>query len=78
MKIAHVTTVGISLYGLLLNQMRSLREQGYEIVAISSPTSFASAIEAAGVRHIAVPISRNITPIADLISLWRLWRVMRR
>jgi glycosyltransferase involved in cell wall biosynthesis len=78
MKIAHVTTVGISLYGLLLNQMRSLREEGYEIVAISSPTSFASAIEAAGVRHIAVPISRNITPIADLISLWRLWRVMRR
>ena len=37
-----------------------------------------AAIEAAGVRHIAVPISRNITPVADLISLWRLWRVMRR
>ena len=78
MKIAHVTTVGISLYDLLLNQMRSLREEGYEIVAISSPSSFGPAIEAAGVRHIAVPISRNITPIADLISLWRLWRVMRR
>ena len=41
MKIAHVTTVGVSLYGLLLNQMRSLREEGYEIVAISSPSSFA-------------------------------------
>jgi len=78
LKIAHVTTVGISLYGLLLNQMRSLREEGYEIVAISSPSSFAPAIEAAGFRHIAIPITRNITPIADLISLWRLWRVMRR
>ena len=78
MKVAHVTTVGASLYGLLLNQMRSLREEGYEIVAISSPSSFAPAIEAAGVRHIAVPITRNITPVADLISLWRLWRVMRR
>jgi glycosyltransferase involved in cell wall biosynthesis len=77
-KVAHVTTVGISLYGLLLNQMRSLREAGYEVVAISSPSSFAPAIEAAGVRHISVPITRNITPIADLISLWRLWRVMRR
>jgi glycosyltransferase involved in cell wall biosynthesis len=78
MKVAHVTTVGVSLYGLLINQMRSLREEGYEIVAISSPSSFAPAIEAAGVRHIGVPITRNITPIADLISLWRLWRVMRR
>ena len=78
MKVAHVTTVGISLYGLLLNQMRSLREAGYEVVAISSPSSFAPAIEAAGVHHISVPITRNITPIADLISLWRLWRVMRR
>jgi glycosyltransferase involved in cell wall biosynthesis len=77
-KVAHVTTVGISLYGLLLNQMRSLREEGYEIVAISSPDSFAPAIKAAGVRHIGVPITRNITPIADLVSLWRLCRVMRR
>jgi glycosyltransferase involved in cell wall biosynthesis len=77
-KIAHVTTVGISLYGLLLNQMRSLREEGYEVVGISSPSRFAAALETAGVRHIAVPISRNITPVADLISLWRLWRVMRR
>lgn len=78
MKVAHVTTIGASLYGLLLNQMRSLQEEGYEIVAISSPSSFVPAIEAAGVRHIAVPITRNITPVADLISLWRLWRVMRR
>jgi len=78
MKVAHVTTVGVSLYGLLINQMRSLREEGYEIVAISSPSSFAPAIEAVGFRHIAVPITRNITPVADLISLWRLWRVMRR
>lgn len=78
MKVAHVTTVGASLYGLLLNQMSSLREEGYEVVAISSPSSFAPAIKAAGVRHIPVPITRNITPVADLVSLWRLWRVMRR
>ena len=78
MKIAHVTTVGISLYGLLLNQMRSLRQEGYEVVAISSPSSFAPAIEAAGIRHIGVPMTRKITPVADLVSLWRLWRVMRR
>ena len=46
--------------------MRSLREEGYEIVAISSPSSFAPAIESKGVRHISVPITRKITPVADL------------
>ena len=78
MKVAHVTTVDMSLRGLLLNQLQSLREEGYEVVGISSPGSDVAAIEAAGIRHIAVPISRNLTPLADLASLWRLYRVMRR
>ncbi len=77
-KIAHVTTVDISLHALLLNQMRSLRAAGYEVAGISSPGTDVPAIKAAGVRHLAVPMSRNFTPLADLVSLWRLWRVMRR
>ncbi len=78
MKIAHVTTVAVSLRGLLLNQLQSLRDEGYEVVGISSPGSDVATIEAAGLRHIPVSISRNLTPLADLVSLWRLYRVMRR
>ncbi|MEO7317600.1 MAG: glycosyltransferase family 4 protein [Chthoniobacteraceae bacterium] len=78
MKIAHVTTVDMSLLGLLLNQLRSLRDEGYEVAGISSPGNDVPAIEAARIRHIAVPISRNLTPLADLLSLWRLYRAMRR
>ena len=77
-KIAHVTTVDLSLRGLLLNQLQSLRAAGYEVAGISSPGGDVPAIEAAGIPHIAVPISRNLTPLADLASLWRLYRVMRR
>jgi glycosyltransferase involved in cell wall biosynthesis len=77
LKIAHVTTVDISLRWLLQNQLQSLRDAGYEVVGISSPGSNVPAMEAAGIRHIAVPISRNLTPLADLISLWRLCRTMR-
>ena len=77
-KIAHVATVDISLFGLLLNQMQSIRDAGYEVAGISSRGGSVPAIEAAGIRHIAVPISRNLTPLADLLSLWRLWRIMRR
>ena len=77
-KIAHVTTVAMSLRGLLLNQLQSLRAAGYEVAGISSPGGDVAVIEAAGIRHLAVPISRNLTPFADLASLWRLYRVMRR
>jgi glycosyltransferase involved in cell wall biosynthesis len=78
LKIAHVTTVDISLRWLLQNQLQNLREAGYEVVGISSPGSDVPAIEAAGIRHVAVPISRKLTPLADLVSLWRLCRTMRR
>ena len=78
MKIAHVTTVDMSLSGLLLNQLQSLADEGYEVAGISSPGTFVPAIEAAGIRHIPVTISRNLTPVADLVSLWRLYRTMRR
>ena len=77
-KIAHVTTVDISLHGLLLNQMRSLHAAGYDVAGISAPGEVVPDIEASGVRHLAVPMSRNFTPLADLVSLWRLWRAMRR
>ena len=78
MKIAHVTTVDASLRALLLNQMRSLCDAGYDVSGISSYGPDVPAIEAAGIRHLAVPISRNLTPLADLASLWRLWAAMRR
>ncbi len=63
---------------LLSNQMSSLRESGFEVVGISSPSSREELRDIEGTRHVAIPISRNLTPFADLVSLGRLWRVMRR
>lgn len=77
-KVAHVTTADISLRYLLLDQMRSLQRAGYEVVGISSPGPDVPAVEAAGIRHVPVPMTRNFTPGADLVSLYRLYRVMRR
>lgn len=77
-KIAHVTTIDQSLEYLLLHQLCSLQQAGYRVVGISTPGLHVPAVEATGVRHIPVPISRNLTPLADLLSLWRLYRVMRR
>jgi glycosyltransferase involved in cell wall biosynthesis len=77
-RVAHVTTIDMALRYLLLNQMGSLVEAGYDVAGISSPGPNVAALEAAGIRHIAVPMTRNVTPVADLVALWRLYRVMRR
>ena len=77
-KVAHITTIDMSLRLLLLNQLRSIQAAGYEVVGISSPGPHVSAIEAAGIRHIPVPMTRNFTPAADLKSLVLLTRLIRR
>ena len=77
-KVAHVTTVAASLEGLLLNQMKSIQSKGYEVVGISSPGVEVPLLETAGIRHVAIPMSRKVTPLLDLLSLVRLYVVMRR
>ena len=78
MKIAHITTVDMTLVLLLIHQLDSIRQAGYEVVGISSPGAGVPIIEAAGLRHIPVAMTRSINPLADLASVWRLYRVMRR
>ncbi len=77
-RVAHITTVPMSLRYLLLNQLLSLQADGYEVVGISAQGPEVPDVKAAGIRHIAVPITRNFTPLRDLVTLWRLYRVMRR
>lgn len=77
-KVAHITTVSGSLKYLLLNQLRYLQAAGYEVVGISAPGSAVDTLAAAGIRHIAVPLTRRMTPREDLRALIQLVRVMRR
>jgi glycosyltransferase involved in cell wall biosynthesis len=77
-KVAYVTTVDITLRYVLLEQMQSIQQAGYDVVAISAPGANVPAVEAAGIRHVAVPMTRTFSPLADLRSLWRLYRVIRR
>lgn len=78
LKVTHITTIDLSLRYLLLNQLQSIQAEGYEVVGISNSGPEVPVVEAAGIRHIAVPMTRNFTPLADLRSLWQLYRVMRR
>ena len=69
----------MSLSYLLLNQLRSLQQDGYETIGISSPGQNVPMIETAGIRHIPVQITRNpFTPVQDLKALRQLYLIFRR
>lgn len=77
-RVAHVTTVDMSLRYLLLSQLNALRSAGYDVSGISAAGPHVRALEADGFRHHDVPLTRRLTPLRDLSALLALVRVMRR
>ena len=77
-KVAHVATVDLSLRFLLLNQLKSLQEAGYSITGMSAAGPHVRELEGHGIHHIPVSLTRSMTPVSDLVALWRLYRIMRR
>jgi len=60
---------------LVLNgRLRTLREAGFRVTLVSSPGELLTRTAAQeGVQAVAIPMRRQIAPVADLISLVRLW-----
>jgi glycosyltransferase involved in cell wall biosynthesis len=77
-KVAHLTTVDMSVRHLLLNQLIALRAAGFDVTAISAPGPDLAPVAAEGVRHLSVSFTRRLTPLTDLKVLWQLWRIFRR
>ena len=74
----YVVTSQISTV-LLKGQLNFLREAGFEVSVVSSPgLSLDSAAEDESVQTYAVPMVREVGGFSDLVSLCRLWRLMRR
>lgn len=78
MRVAHVTTIALSLRYLLLNQMRSIQAAGYEVVGVSAAGPEVATLNRVGIAHRAVPLTRRFAPLADLRGLWSLYRLLRR
>ena len=79
-KLIRVTTVPMTLVAFCTGLLRELQEQeNYEVVAVSSPGEELNKLaDSEGIRTIAVPMERRISPFKDLKSLWKMWRLMRR
>jgi len=63
----------------LTGRLRALRDAGFRVTLVSSPGELLDRTAAReGVDPIAVPMQRGISPVADLISLARLWWLLLR
>lgn len=71
-KIIRITTVPQSLKNLLKGQLRFM-SQYYEVVAVSSDGDcFEEMLEEQGVRGVRISMTRKISPLQDLVSLFKL------
>jgi glycosyltransferase involved in cell wall biosynthesis len=64
---------------VLGGRLRTLREEGFRVTLVSSPGELLTRTAAQeGVEAIAIPMRRQISPAADLVSLLRLWWLLLR
>lgn len=54
-----------------------LRRNGLDVTAISPPGAEQELIRAEGALTCTIPIYREMSPLHDLLSLWRLWRTLK-
>ena len=78
-KLIRVTTVPLALRTLLAGQLKFMKQNGWEVIMISADGKERQAvIENEGCRHEIVPMTRAITPFKDIVSLIRLYRILRK
>ena len=83
-RLAHITTAACSAVSLK-GQLAYMGRRGFDVVVISAPgdsrfplDEFRLLREREQVTTIGVPMEREISPLKDLVSLVRIYRVLRR
>src|SRR5690625_237116 len=78
-KLLRITTVPISLSGLLKDQLKFMRENGFEVLGVSSPGAELQEVKhSQQVETVAIPMTRTISPLKDLKALWQLYLLFKK
>lgn len=78
-KLIRITTAPLSLKYLLSNQMRYMKENGFDVLMVSSEgKEWPDLLKNEQCPNRVVHMTRKITPFRDLVSLWRLYRLFRK
>ncbi|MCL5127862.1 glycosyltransferase family 4 protein [Algibacter sp. L4_22] len=78
-KIIRISTVPMSLSGLLTGQLKYMTNY-FEVVGISSKggDKLQNVSNQENIRTIPVELKRQISPINDLITVWKLYKVLKK
>lgn len=78
-KLIRITTVPISLRVLLKGQHKFMRSQGFDVLGVSSSGPDLEEVHATeGIPVAALEMTRTISPLKDLVSLWRFYRLCQK
>lgn len=78
LRIAHLTTVDLSLRYLVLPQLEGVRDLGGDSIGISAPGEFVPELTERGIVHIPLHNStRSLHLGKDLKAMGELWKVLR-
>jgi glycosyltransferase involved in cell wall biosynthesis len=77
LKVLHVSTVDLGI-SFLMPQLRALAADGFEVHAACADGPLVESFEREGIKVHRVEVTRELTPLADLKLLWRLYRIIRR
>ena len=76
-RVVHVVTSDLAVK-LMRGQLQYLQHDGFDVTLICSPGKWVDSVgRMEGVQIIELPMAREIAPLRDLMSLWRLCRIIR-
>lgn len=74
-----ITTVPMAFKVLLAGQPKYMSEHGFNVIMISADGKEAQDLEKdEGCKHVIVPMTRRITPFRDILSFFRLRKVLKK
>lgn len=77
-KLVRITTVPQSLKTLLKGQLKFMSNNGFDVIGVSSRgQSLLEIKQQEGVDIFNVEMSRKITPLEDLVALWKLYLFLK-
>jgi glycosyltransferase involved in cell wall biosynthesis len=78
-KLVRITTVPVSMMVLLKGQLKFMKQNGFDVTMISNEGPEVEQLTAQeNCPHIAITLTRKITPFTDLISLIKLTLLLRK
>ncbi|MFC1677024.1 glycosyltransferase family 4 protein [Planctomycetota bacterium] len=76
-KLAVITTVDATMAGLVLAQIKAAQREGFSVYGLCAKGPYYKMLEDNEIFMRSLPFVRSITPLKDLIALWKLYRFFK-